>query len=98
MADLTKGLDDAKTLYSQYLQWVTMIESRTLWQGQIADHRSALQELRNRQAAVIKAEAIIETGVQSFQHWMAKRNSVPLIRELNWQLLLVSNHFHSSLH
>ena len=39
----------------------------------------------NRQAAVIKAEAIIETGVQSFQHWMAKRNSVPLIRELNWQ-------------
>jgi glutamyl-tRNA reductase len=39
----------------------------------------------HRQAAVIKAEAIIETGVQSFQHWMAKRNSVPLIRELNWQ-------------
>jgi hypothetical protein len=53
MADLTKGLDDAQTLYNQYLQWVAMIESRTLWQGKIADHRSALQELRHRQAAVI---------------------------------------------
>ena len=53
MADLTKGLDDAQTLYNQYLQWVAMIESRALWQTQIADHRSALQELRNRQAAVI---------------------------------------------
>jgi hypothetical protein len=48
MADLTKGLDDAQTLYNQYLQWVAMIESRALWQTQIADHRSALQELRNR--------------------------------------------------
>ena len=38
-----------------------------------------------RQAAVIKAEAIIEAGVQNFQHWMAKRDKVPLIRELNWQ-------------
>ena len=38
-----------------------------------------------RQAAVVKAEAIIETGVQNFQHWMAKRASVPLIQELNWQ-------------
>ena len=55
MADLNKGLDDAQTLYNQYLQWVAMIESRTLWQGQIADHRTALQELRNRQAAVISS-------------------------------------------
>jgi hypothetical protein len=53
MADLNKGLDDAQTLYNQYLQWVAMIESRALWQGKINDHRSALQELRNRQAAVI---------------------------------------------
>jgi len=53
MADLNKGLDDAQTLYNQYLQWATMIESRALRQGKIADHRTALQELRNRQAAVI---------------------------------------------
>ena len=38
-----------------------------------------------RQAAVAKAEAIIETGVQNFQHWMARRDKVPLIQELNWQ-------------
>ena len=38
-----------------------------------------------RQAAVAQAEAIIETGVQSFVHWLDQRVSVPLIQALNSQ-------------
>jgi glutamyl-tRNA reductase len=38
-----------------------------------------------RQAAVEQAEAIIETGVQSFVHWLGQRHSVPLIQALNAQ-------------
>ena len=38
-----------------------------------------------RQAAVQQAEAIIETGVQSFVHWLDQRVSVPLIQALNAQ-------------
>ncbi|WP_119153881.1 glutamyl-tRNA reductase [Caldimonas tepidiphila] len=38
-----------------------------------------------RQAAVAQAEAIIETGVQSFVHWLDQRATVPLIRALNTQ-------------
>ena len=38
-----------------------------------------------RQAAVAQAEAIIETGVQSFVHWMDQRATVPLIQALNAQ-------------
>ncbi|MDI4632658.1 glutamyl-tRNA reductase [Pelomonas sp. V22] len=38
-----------------------------------------------RQAAVQQAEAIIETGVQSFVHWLGQRNTVPLIQALNSQ-------------
>ena len=38
-----------------------------------------------RQAAVAQAEAIIETGVQSFEHWLDQRVSVPLIQALNSQ-------------
>ena len=38
-----------------------------------------------RQAAVAQAEAIIETGVQSFVHWMDQRVSVPLIQALHHQ-------------
>jgi glutamyl-tRNA reductase len=38
-----------------------------------------------RQAAVQQAEAIIETGVQSFVHWMDERGSVPLIQALHSQ-------------
>ena len=38
-----------------------------------------------RQAAVEQAEAIIETGVQSFVHWLDQRVSVPLIQALNTQ-------------
>jgi glutamyl-tRNA reductase len=38
-----------------------------------------------RQAAVQQAEAIIETGVQSFVHWLDQRGSVPLIQALNAQ-------------
>ncbi len=38
-----------------------------------------------RQAAVEQAEAIIETGVQSFVHWLDKRGSVPLIQALQTQ-------------
>lgn len=39
-----------------------------------------------RQAAVAQAEAIIETGVQGFQHWLAQRGSVPLIQALQAQV------------
>jgi glutamyl-tRNA reductase len=38
-----------------------------------------------RQAAVAQAEAIIETGVQGFAHWLDQRATVPLIRSLNAQ-------------
>ncbi|MDN3921073.1 glutamyl-tRNA reductase [Roseateles violae] len=38
-----------------------------------------------RQAAVEQAEAIIETGVQSFVHWLGQRSTVPLIQALNAQ-------------
>lgn len=38
-----------------------------------------------RQAAVEQAEAIIETGVQSFVHWVDQRSSVPLIQALKGQ-------------
>ena len=38
-----------------------------------------------RQAAVQQAEAIIETGVQNFVHWLDQRGSVPLIQALHSQ-------------
>jgi glutamyl-tRNA reductase len=38
-----------------------------------------------RQAAVQQAEAIIETGVQGFVHWLGQRHSVPLIQALQNQ-------------
>jgi glutamyl-tRNA reductase len=38
-----------------------------------------------RQAAVAQAEAIIETGVQGFVHWMHERSTVPLIKALQVQ-------------
>jgi glutamyl-tRNA reductase len=38
-----------------------------------------------RQAAVEQAEAIIETGVQNFVHWLDQRGSVPLIQALHTQ-------------
>ena len=38
-----------------------------------------------RQAAVQQAEAIIDAGVQSFEHWLDQRASVPLIQALNRQ-------------
>jgi glutamyl-tRNA reductase len=37
----------------------------------------------NRQAAVAQAEAIIETRVQSFMHWIDTRAVVPLIQDLH---------------
>jgi glutamyl-tRNA reductase len=39
----------------------------------------------NRQAAVAQAEAIIDAGVQSFEHWIDQRSNVPLIPQLNAQ-------------
>ena len=43
----------------------------------------------SRQAAVAQAEAIIDTGVQSFMHWIGQRSPsagvVPLIQQLNAQ-------------
>jgi glutamyl-tRNA reductase len=38
-----------------------------------------------RQAAVAQAEAIIETGVQSFAHWLDQRAAIPLIQALQAQ-------------
>ncbi|MES2538081.1 MAG: glutamyl-tRNA reductase [Pseudomonadota bacterium] len=38
--------------------------------------------MENRQAAVAQAEAIIETRVQSFMHWIDSRAMVPLILDL----------------
>jgi len=39
--------------------------------------------MENRQAAVAQAEAIIETRVQSFMHWIDSRAVVPVIRDLH---------------
>jgi len=39
----------------------------------------------SRQAAVAQAEAIVDTGVQNFMHWIDQRSSVPLIQQLNAQ-------------
>jgi glutamyl-tRNA reductase len=38
-----------------------------------------------RQAAVAQAEAIIETRVQNFMHWLDARSVVPVIRDLHAQ-------------
>ena len=38
-----------------------------------------------RQAAVVRAEEIVDAGVKSFAHWLEQRASVPLIRALNQQ-------------
>ncbi len=49
----------------------------------VDDLGSAVQSgLENRQAAVAQAEAIIETRVQSFMHWIDARAVVPLIQDL----------------
>ncbi len=37
----------------------------------------------SRQAAVVQAEAIIDSRVQSFMHWMQARTMVPTIQRLN---------------
>lgn len=55
MAEVDKGLDDAQSVYHQYLQWVTLARSREFWQEQVADHRTALQELHKREEAVISS-------------------------------------------
>ena len=39
----------------------------------------------NRRAAVAQAETIVDAGVQSFMHWVAQRNAVPLIQQLQAQ-------------
>ena len=39
--------------------------------------------IENRQAAVAQAEAIIETRVQSFMHWLDSRAVVPVIQDLH---------------
>lgn len=39
--------------------------------------------IENRQAAIAQAEAIIETRVQSFMHWLDSRTVVPLIQDLH---------------
>ena len=51
------------------------------------DDLSALVQTagEKRQAAVEQAEAIIESGVQSFVHWLDQRSTVPLIQALQMQ-------------
>ena len=51
------------------------------------DDLSALVQIggEKREAAVAQAEAIIETGVQSFVQWLDQRGSVPLIQALHAQ-------------
>lgn len=51
------------------------------------DDLSALVQTagEKRQAAVAQAEAIIETGVQGFVHWLDQRTTVPLIQALHQQ-------------
>jgi glutamyl-tRNA reductase len=51
------------------------------------DDLSALVQTagEKRLAAVSQAEAIIETGVQGFVHWLDQRSTVPLIQALNSQ-------------
>ena len=51
------------------------------------DDLSALVQMggEKREAAVAQAEAIIETGVQSFVQWLGRRGSVPLIQALHAQ-------------
>jgi glutamyl-tRNA reductase len=51
------------------------------------DDLSALVQTagEKRQAAVEQAEAIIESGVQSFVHWLDQRGTVPLIQALQSQ-------------
>ena len=51
------------------------------------DDLSALVQTagEKRQAAVEQAEAIIDSGVQSFSHWLDQRAAVPLIQALNRQ-------------
>jgi glutamyl-tRNA reductase len=50
----------------------------------VDDLGSAVQTgIENRQAAVAQAEAIIETRVQSFMHWIDSRAVVPVIQDLH---------------
>ena len=50
----------------------------------VDDLASVVQSgVENRQAAVAQAEAIIETRVQSFMHWIDSRAMVPLIQDLH---------------
>jgi len=50
----------------------------------VDDLASVVQSgVENRQAAVAQAEAIIETRVQSFMHWIDNRAVVPVIQELH---------------
>ena len=50
---LDTSLDAAKRLYRNYVLWITQAQNRPIWQQQINDHLAAVQELRNREAAVI---------------------------------------------
>lgn len=68
MAEVDKGLDDAQSVYHQYLQWVTLAQNRTALQSQIADHRTALQELRDREVKVIASlSKLYSNGDVAFQ-------------------------------
>ncbi|MBM3602229.1 MAG: hypothetical protein FJX22_00390 [Alphaproteobacteria bacterium] len=68
ITEVSKGLDDAQTLYHQYLQWVQMAQNRSAWQQVITDHRAAVQELNNRKVAVINTlTELYSNGDVAFQ-------------------------------
>jgi glutamyl-tRNA reductase len=48
--------------------------------------------LDSRRSAVVQAEAIIETQVGQFMHWMQARDSVPMIRMLRDQAEAARRH------
>ncbi|WMW81170.1 glutamyl-tRNA reductase [Undibacterium cyanobacteriorum] len=59
----------------------------------VDDLASVVQSgLENRHAAVAQAEAIIETRVQSFMHWIDGRHVVPLIQDLHESSEILRQH------
>ncbi|MES2991545.1 MAG: glutamyl-tRNA reductase [Pseudomonadota bacterium] len=76
MVDLAVPRDiepEVARLSDVYLYTVDDLSTLVQWAGE------------KRQAAVEQAEAIIETGVQSFVHWLDQRGAVPLIQALQTQ-------------
>ncbi|MFN9252993.1 MAG: hypothetical protein ACK6BL_03490 [Holosporaceae bacterium] len=65
---LDTSLDAAKRLYRNYVLWITQAQNRPIWQQQINDHLAAVQELRNREAAVISILSELYTSGSTAFH------------------------------